>query len=437
MIGDEEIGSFVLDIGSHRVRAGFGGDELPKCVFPSGLGCLETESIDDSRSDGMMEVEKKSKKLIVGGADVNVRRDHMEWVPLVNEDGVVERADYFSAILRHSFENRLSSRLDEMPLLITEPVGHSLESRQFLSQILFEEFRCPAVFLAKTPVLSAFSCGRSSALVVESGERWTTATHVHEGMALQRSVVRSPLAGGMITTMANEYLQETARVKVRPPYSFTRRKAANGEWELAEREYKGTTKSYHDFQTRKVVEDFKIAMFQVSKTVFDARDMENIAKKTYELPDGQKVDVGEKRLLLPEVLFTPSLVSMVGGDGSSAVRVESLPVLPKDQPLPVHIVAAKALQECDRDLLKELGHIVLAGGNTGWSDFSKRFELEASAFPLWTSKMRVNTPTSVDPSYAPWIGGSILASLGTFQSMWVSKQEYEEHGATIIQKKCP
>ena len=34
--------------------------------------------------------------------------------------------------------------------------------------------------------------------------------------------------------------------------------------------------------------------------------------------------------------------------------------------------------------------------------------------------------------FATWIGGSILASLGTFQQLWISKAEYEEHGAAIV-----
>ncbi|KAJ2323170.1 NuA4 histone acetyltransferase subunit, partial [Coemansia sp. RSA 2681] len=35
-----------------------------------------------------------------------------------------------------------------------------------------------------------------------------------------------------------------------------------------------------------------------------------------------------------------------------------------------------------------------------------------------------------------WLGGSILASLGTFHQLWVSRAEYEEHGAGIVDKKC-
>jgi actin-related protein len=35
-----------------------------------------------------------------------------------------------------------------------------------------------------------------------------------------------------------------------------------------------------------------------------------------------------------------------------------------------------------------------------------------------------------------WIGGSILSSLATFQSMWVQKAEYDENGVNIVHQKC-
>lgn len=38
--------------------------------------------------------------------------------------------------------------------------------------------------------------------------------------------------------------------------------------------------------------------------------------------------------------------------------------------------------------------------------------------------------------YSVWIGGSILASLSTFQQMWITKQEYDEAGPSIVHRKC-
>ena len=38
--------------------------------------------------------------------------------------------------------------------------------------------------------------------------------------------------------------------------------------------------------------------------------------------------------------------------------------------------------------------------------------------------------------YSAWIGGSILASLETFHKMWITKEEYDESGPSIVHKKC-
>ncbi|KAG9464021.1 hypothetical protein GDO78_020640 [Eleutherodactylus coqui] len=45
--------------------------------------------------------------------------------------------------------------------------------------------------------------------------------------------------------------------------------------------------------------------------------------------------------------------------------------------------------------------------------------------------------SSIERRFSSWIGGSILASLGTFQQMWISKQEYEEGGKQCVERKCP
>ena len=55
---------------------------------------------------------------------------------------------------------------------------------------------------------------------------------------------------------------------------------------------------------------------------------------------------------------------------------------------------------------------------------------------LAPSSMRINIFAPPERKYATWIGGSILASLSTFQQMWISKQEYDESGPQIVQRKC-
>jgi len=55
---------------------------------------------------------------------------------------------------------------------------------------------------------------------------------------------------------------------------------------------------------------------------------------------------------------------------------------------------------------------------------------------LAPSGMKVKTIAPPERKYSIWIGGSILASLSTFQQMWISKQEYDESGPSIVHRKC-
>ncbi len=55
---------------------------------------------------------------------------------------------------------------------------------------------------------------------------------------------------------------------------------------------------------------------------------------------------------------------------------------------------------------------------------------------LVPSAMRVRIVAPPERKYAVWIGGSILSSLKTFESMWISKQEYDESGPSIVHRKC-
>jgi len=46
-------------------------------------------------------------------------------------------------------------------------------------------------------------------------------------------------------------------------------------------------------------------------------------------------------------------------------------------------------------------------------------------------------PHAIERKYSTWVGGSILSSLGSFQSLWIGKGEYDDHGSSIVEKKCP
>merc|ERR1712071_720685 len=101
----------------------------------------------------------------------------------------------------------------------------------------------------------------------------------------------------------------------------------------------------------------------------------------------------------------------------------------------VHEATYNSIMKCDIDIRKDLyANNVLSGGTTMYPGIADRMQKEITALAPSTMKIKIIAPP--ERKYSVWIGGSILASLSTFQQMWISKQEYDESGPSIVHRKC-
>jgi actin-related protein len=154
----------------------------------------------------------------------------------------------------------------------------------------------------------------------------------------------------------------------------------------------------------------------------------------YELPDGQVLELGSELHEAPELLFAPG-----GGGGGDGGGGESL-ALPELVSTALHSCAATgdegdASWDIKRQLLQGL---VIAGGGSMLAGIEGRLEYElrhrsACRIPL-KEAVRVLAPSARDES--AWRGGAVLANLSTFGELWVTREEYEEHGAGVVRRKC-
>ena len=94
---------------------------------------------------------------------------------------------------------------------------------------------------------------------------------------------------------------------------------------------------------------------------------------------------------------------------------------------------------CDVDLRPALyNSVIVTGGNTLLQGFNDRLSRDLSNKTPATMRFKLITANGTqERKFGSWIGGSILASLGSFQQMWISKQEYEENGKSQVDRKCP
>ena len=374
----EEGNIVVVDNGSQMIKAGFAGDDSPRAVFPT--------IAQKPRHRGVMVGMDQRDRYV--GDEAQVRRAGVLTIHYPIERGIVTNWDDMEYIWHHTFYNELRVAPEECIVLQTEVPLNPKANKEKLTQIMFETFNIPFLHQCITPLLSLYASGRTTGLVIDSGGGVSHVVPIFKHHACTHAIQRHDIASGRDLT---EYLMKI----------------------LCERGYSFTTSA-----EREIVRDIKEKLCYVSidfNQELQNSDSDCSVERNYELPDGQVITVGTERFRCTEAIFNPSLLGM------SCVGLQDL-------------VYGGAVMKCDIDLRNYLlKNILLSGGNTMFPGMKERVTKEVTCLVNTGVKVKVTAPP--ERKMSSWIGGSILASLSDFYKICISKEEYDEHGPSLVHRK--
>lgn len=353
----------VLDNGSGILKAGYAGDEKPKCVFPSIVGRPKHQRVMAGSLEG---------DLFIGSQAQEHRGMLLISYPM--EHGLVVNWEDMEQVWSSVFKDHLKTSVEEHPVLVTEPPMNPRRSREKLAEIFFETFNVPALFISTQAVLSLYASGKTTGVVLDSGDGVTHCVPVYEGFALPHAIRRADLAGRDVTRHLQLLLRKAGT-------SFT----TSAEMQIVQQ----------------IKEECCYVAFDPAKEEDDPP-----VPKTYRLPDGSSIQIGPESFRAPEILFRPERVGHEFGG--------------------LHDMVVESINMSDMDLRRTLyQNILLSGGTTMMEGLGKRLLNEVKN-KCAVKDMKIKILAPPERKFSTWIGGSILASLGTFRRMSITAEEYKD-----------
>jgi actin beta/gamma 1 len=361
----------VLDIGQFSSKIGFAGEDSPSQVFLTMVGKPKYQSVNVN-----YETKKSREDEIYVGDEIQSIGLYKIFHPI--EKGIVVDWTHFSNIIDYVFYNlRVDPTLVNV-LFAVHPL-FPYKDLERIFELFLERYQCMSFYPVLDSMLTLYSGGFQTGLIVEIGDSNTRIVPIYEGYKLEHTVRILDIGGRVLTRYMEQILESIG-------------------WSVdssIRRELVRVLKEKSCFVSLDYKEDIKRS---------------EQYEKEYSLPDGSTISLNKERFIVPELLFQPT----------SELEEDSL-----------HVAIIDVIEACDLDIRPELlNNIFLSGGSSMFPNLKSRIyqelELELARRKKKNQGIRIIAP--MERTFSVWIGGSILAMIPEFSQNWITRAKYFNEG---------
>lgn len=354
----------IIDNGSGSCKAGISGELEPRADVASVIG----------------HHKDKMEECYIGAKALSKKASLVLNYPV--DRGIITHWDDMEILWRHIYRYELKVKASERPVLLSEPPLNPLRKREIMTELMFERFKVPALYLAIQATLALYASARTTGLVMDTGDGVTHAVPIYDGYCLPHGVSRLDVAGRDITRYLTHLLLDNSHLSVSRAKETT-------------------------------VKDIKEKFCYVA--LDPGQEAEKKTEGVLKLPDGNTIKINLPLCRAPEILFAPKIVGLEAPG--------------------LHTMITNSIRKCDKDICGLLyGNLVLSGGSSLFQGMDERIFKEIE--PEVPNRVPVRIIAPPERACASWLGGSIISSLVSFIPMWITQEDYKEFGPAAVHRKC-
>jgi actin-related protein len=359
----------IVDCGSGYCKAGYSGYIEPTVTLPT--------AVWHPQSNNMITKDDKSNLLFGKQA---LEAENGVLIHPIQKTKIIEWDD-FELYLDNLFTNELKIKPEEYGIFMTEPPLTLKSSRERLTEILFEKFNTPFIFITNGAVLSSYGAFKYSGFVLDCGYDSSTIVPISNGYPYSSCIQTIDVGGKDVSEFLIKLLVK---------------------------------KGYDEKKIKKYIKEIKENCCYIEND----NNKNNKKIKKFNLPDGTEIELDKERILSTEVLFHPEMINKTVG-GVANTFCSSVSAID-------HLTKKKF----------EGNNLIIAGGSTLLDGFSDRLKVEIGRYYGGKYKDRMDIINIKERNNLQWIGASTYSLMQIFKGLCTSKDEYNSFGAAAVHNKC-